>query len=108
MPDTNHRSSTEGKAAEPAPPKSSYWLQSLQITLTLLAVWAFLSLGCGVVLRKFLDSTMPSVGGAPFGFWMAQQGAIAGFLVLLVIYMILMNRLDDEHGFGNEEQGDTP
>ena len=105
MPDKNPYSPTAGKAAKPAPPNSSYWLKSLLITLALLAVWAFLSPGCGVVLRGFLDKSLPALGGAPFGFWMAQQGAIAGFLVLLVIYMILMNRLDDEHGYGDEEQG---
>ncbi|MEC8557027.1 MAG: DUF4212 domain-containing protein [Planctomycetota bacterium] len=104
MPDKNLYSPTEEKVAKPATSKSSYWLKSLLITLSLLAIWAFLSLGCGVVLRGFLDRFLPSLGGAPFGFWMAQQGAIAGFLVLLVIYMILMNRLDDEHGYGDEEQ----
>ena len=68
--------------------------------LGILSVWAFISLGCSVLFREFLDQAMPSVGGAPFGFWMAQQGSIIGFLTLLVVYMVLMNRLDSQHGFG--------
>jgi len=44
------------------------------------------------------------MGGAPFGFWMAQQGAIIGFLLLLFLYMILMNSLDRKSGFDQENE----
>ena len=67
----------------------------------------FITLGvCLAGLRnrvsRLLDSVVPNVGGAPFGFWMAQQGSIIGFLILLFLYMVLMNRLDRKHGFGDE------
>lgn len=78
---------------------NAYWAKSLQVVCTILALWAFISLGCGILFRDLLDSMMPNVGGAPFGFWMAQQGAIIGFLVLLVVYMVWMNALDRSHGF---------
>ena len=77
----------------------AYWSQSLRIVYFILTVWFLLSLGCGVLFRTFLDANLPSIGGAPFGFWMAQQGAIIGFLVLLVVYMLWMNRLDAKHGY---------
>ena len=80
-----------------------YWKQCLNVVYIILGIWAFISLGCGVLFRDFLDSSMPSVGNAPFGFWMAQQGAIIAFLVLLFVYMILMNRLDRRHGFDKDE-----
>lgn len=83
---------------------AGYWAKSLRIVLSILAVWFFISLGCGVLLRSWLDATLPAIGGAPFGFWMAQQGAIMGFLGLLVVYMICMNRLDDQHGYGEGDQ----
>jgi len=81
----------------------SYWSASLKIVLVILALWATVSLGCGILLRDVLDSALPPVGGAPFGFWMAQQGAIICFVVLLVLYMVLMNRLDRKHGFDQEQ-----
>ncbi len=83
---------------------SHYWHASLRVTLSLLSVWALLSLGCGILFRDFLDARLPNVGGAPFGFWMAQQGAIVGFLILLVIYKVVMNRIDHQHGYDPEDQ----
>lgn len=80
-----------------------YWRQSLNVVYLILGIWAFISLGCGIVFRDFLDRTLPNIGNAPFGFWMAQQGAIIGFLALLVLYMLLMNGLDRKHGFDKDE-----
>lgn len=82
--------------------RDAYWSASLQIVGFILFLWALVSLGCGILFRDFLDATLPSIGGAPFGFWMAQQGSIIGFLILLFLYMVLMNRLDRKHGFGEE------
>lgn len=82
----------------------AYWRSSLKIVFVILAIWAGLSLGCGILFRPWLDSTLPAIGNAPFGFWMAQQGAIIGFVVLLIVYMVLMNRLDDAHGFGGDDE----
>ncbi len=61
-------------------------------------------MGCGILFREALDASALSVGGAPLGFWMAQQGSIIGFLFLLFLYMVLMNRLDRAHGFDQEDQ----
>lgn len=91
------------------PPKENvgasdvYWRKSLNVVLVILAIWATISLGCGVLFREALDAAMPSVGHAPFGFWMAQQGAIIGFLILLFVYMATMNALDRRHGFDEDE-----
>ncbi len=82
---------------------ADYWSSSLRIVITLLSIWAFISLGCGILFRELLDNLMPNIGGAPFGFWMAQQGSIIGFLVLLFVYMLAMNRLDRQSGFGDQE-----
>lgn len=75
----------------------------LRIVLCLLVVWFFVSFGCGILLREWLDANAPSVGNAPFGFWMAQQGSILTFVVLLIIYALLMNRLDEKHGYSEDQ-----
>lgn len=45
---------------------------------------------------------MPSIGSVPFGFWMAQQGSIICFVLLLVVYAVCMRRLDNKHGYDEE------
>lgn len=79
----------------------AYWKKSLNIVYVVLGIWAFISLGCGILFRDFLDAW--HVGHAPLGFWMAQQGAIIGFLILLFVYMLSMNVLDRRHGFGEDD-----
>ena len=75
---------------------------SLKITLSLLAFWFMISFVAGILLRDWLDVNFPSVGSAPFGFWMAQQGSIIGFVLILISYVYLMNRLDRKHGYSEE------
>ncbi len=71
----------------------------LKLVLGLLAVWFCVSFGCGIIFREWLDANAPQIGNAPFGFWMAQQGAIICFVFLLLVYALLMNRLDIKHGY---------
>ena len=71
-----------------------YWTKSLQIVLFILAIWFVLSLGCGVLFREKLDALLPPMGGAPFGFWMAQQGTTIAFIFVTLAYVLIMKRLD--------------
>ncbi len=80
-----------------------YWKACLKLVLCLLAVWFSISFVCGILLRDWLDVNAPKVGNAPFGFWMAQQGSIIGFILLLIVYAIVMNRLDARYGFNKNE-----
>jgi len=81
-----------------------YWSKSLRIVCIVLSIWLFVSLGCGILFRDLLDAWLPNIGGAPFGFWMAQQGSIICFLLLLFLYRFLMNGLDKRYGFGEGDQ----
>ena len=92
---------SENDITQPPSNGEKYWTKSLRIVGFILVLWALVSLGCGILFRDILDNVLPSVGGAPFGFWMAQQGSIIGFLVLLFLYMLLMNGLDRAHGFND-------
>jgi len=74
--------------------RSDYHHVALRLLLGLLSIWFILSFGCAILWRDWLDVHMPPIGHAPFGFWMAQQGSILGFVGLLIIYAIAMNRLD--------------
>jgi putative solute:sodium symporter small subunit len=61
----------------------------------LLLIWAVVGLGAGVLFADFLNQW--SLGGYPLGFWFAQQGSIIVFVVLILVYAVMMNRLDREH-----------
>jgi len=45
-----------------------------------------------------------SIGGAPLGFWMAQQGSIICFVFLLIAYAFFMNKLDAKYGYEEEDE----
>jgi len=82
-----------------------YGRAKLKALFVILAIWFIVSFGCGILFRDQLDGLF-KIGKAPFGFWMAQQGSIICFVVLLVVYAIWMNRLDSKFGF-TENGGDA-
>ncbi|MEM6667313.1 MAG: DUF4212 domain-containing protein [Pseudomonadota bacterium] len=69
-----------------------YWSAVIRLTCTLLAIWFAVSYGAGILFRDFLDQF--AIGGAPLGFWFAQQGAIYVFVGLIFYYCVAMNRLE--------------
>lgn len=86
-----------------ANPDKTYQRMCLRIVCSLLAVWFLVSFGCGILFRDWLDAHAPSVGNAPFGFWMAQQGSIITFVFILVVHDALMGLLDKKHGYSEDD-----
>lgn len=74
----------------------AYWRDTVRLTIILLAIWFAVSYGAGILLRGWLDQV--SIGGAPLGFWFAQQGAIYVFTGLIFYYCIAMRRIEKKHG----------
>ena len=74
-----------------------YWRSNLRIMAGLLAVWAFVSFGCGILFADWLDQYRLPFTGFPLGFWFAQQGSVAVFVVCILVYCLAMNRLDQRH-----------
>ena len=72
--------------------QAAYWKSTLRLTLSLLIIWFLVSFGAGILLREALDNF--TIGGAPLGFWFAQNGSIYVFLLLIVIYCIRMTQLE--------------
>ena len=72
-----------------------YWRKNMLIMFLLLIIWAVVGLGCGVLLADRLNNF--SLGGFPLGFWFAQQGSILVFILLILAYSVLLNRLDAQH-----------
>jgi len=72
-----------------------YWRANAILVTVLLAVWAAVGLGCGILFAEPLNEFY--LGGFPLGFWFAQQGSILVFVILILTYAIGMNRLDRRH-----------
>jgi len=72
-----------------------YWAQNLRIMAVLLVIWALAGLGCGILFADALHGIR--IGGFPLGFWFAQQGSVVIYVVLILVYALLLNRLDDRH-----------
>ena len=83
--------------------RGRYWQANLRCVGVLLSIWFFVSYGCGILLRDWLDANFPKIGTAPFGFWMAQQGAIICFVLLLISYAFWMKKLDAQFEVDEEE-----
>jgi putative solute:sodium symporter small subunit len=91
MTDTHSQKADPGKIDTKA-----YWSSVIRLTLSLLAIWFVVSYGFGILLRDQLDAF--SIGGAPLGFWFAQQGAIYVFVALIFYYVFAMGRLERKFG----------
>jgi putative solute:sodium symporter small subunit len=70
----------------------NYWRNSLRLVAVLLAVWFVVSFMAGILFVDELNTIM--MGGFPLGFWFSQQGSILVFVVLILIYCVVMDRLD--------------
>tara|TARA_Y100000588_G_scaffold64114_1_gene63856 strand:- start:3224 stop:3523 length:300 start_codon:yes stop_codon:yes gene_type:complete len=87
----------ENSAANPA----LYWQANTKLLLIMLSVWFLASFGLGILFVDQLDQFR--FMGFPFGFWMAQQGYIVVFLVIIAVYVFRMNKIDRAHGVEEED-----
>ena len=78
-----------------------YWKKNTRIVLSLLAVWFFVSFGMGILLVDVLDNFR--IFGFKLGFWMAQQGSIFCFVILIFVYVYRMNKLDHQYDMDEDQ-----
>ena len=85
------------------PPENGYWRSTIRLILVLLAIWALVSIGAGILFVKPLNTL--TVGRLPAGFWMAQQGSIIIFVLLIYVFARRMDTLDRRYGKDREDVG---
>ncbi len=83
--------------------QNRYWSRTVRRITVLLAIWFVAGPLMGIVFVEPLNEF--SIGGVPFGFWMAQQGAIYVFVILIFVNAWLADRVDEE--FGVHETAET-
>jgi putative solute:sodium symporter small subunit len=74
---------------------NAYWKENIRIVLSLLSVWFLVSFGMSILFVDYLDNFR--FFGFKLGFWMAQQGAIYFFLVIIFVYVYKMKNLDRKY-----------
>ncbi len=73
-----------------------YWKTNLKYLGILLTIWFAVSYLFGIILVDELNSI--KIKGFKLGFWFAQQGSIYFFVVIILVYIKLMNKLDKKYG----------
>ena len=82
--------------------RRAYWRRNLRLMGVLLAIWALVSYGAGILFVEPLNNL--SIFGIPLGFWFAQQGSIVIFVLLIATYVWRMDKLDAEYGIDEYEE----
>lgn len=78
----------------------AYWQKNLNITSVLLAIWFVVTF----VVTYFARELNFNFFGWPFSFWMAAQGSLVVYVVIIWYYADYMNKLDQEHGVAEAEE----
>ena len=83
--------------------RKQYWRRQLRRTSILLIIWAVVGFGLSILFVEELNQI--HLGTMPLGFWMAQQGSIFVFILLILAYALLMERADREAGLDETHDG---
>ena len=76
-----------------------YWQKNLRITGILLFIWFVVTF----VVAYFARDLAFNFFGWPFSWWVAAQGALVVYVLIIGYYAYYMNRLDIEHDVAEEE-----
>jgi putative solute:sodium symporter small subunit len=77
----------------------AYWSKNLTITAVLLAIWFVVTYVVGYFARDLNFNFF----GWPFSWWVAGQGALVVYVLIIWFYARYMNKLDQEYGVAEEE-----
>ncbi len=82
--------------------QEEHWRKTTRLMFTHLGVWFFF----GYVIHMFvvpLNKIVIPILNFPLGFYMAAQGSLIVFVVMLFVFARQQNRIDREHGYAEED-----
>ncbi len=77
----------------------SYWNKTRSLMFLMLGLWVFF----GYIIHMFvvqLNSIV--IFGFPLGFYMAAQGSLIAFVIMLFWFARKQNGIDEEHGVAED------
>ena len=78
--------------------RRQYWRKNLTITGGLLVIWFLVTFGVAFFARELSFNFF----GWPFSFWVAAQGALIVYILIVWFYARSLNGMDQEHQAGEE------
>ncbi|HNU11642.1 MAG TPA: DUF4212 domain-containing protein [Rubrivivax sp.] len=72
--------------------QTRYWRRTRRLTGALLLLWLLLSLAASYFARDVDFAFL----GWRFSFWLGAQGALLAFLVIVVVYAVVMERIEKD------------
>jgi len=85
--------------------RRAYWRSNMRLTCTMLAIW-FVATFVVVYFARELSGII--FFGWPLSFYMAAQGSLLIYVVIVWFLARRMARLDEEHGFAEDDVGESP
>lgn len=82
--------------------EEAHWRKTTRLMLTHLGIWFFF----GFVIHMFvkpLNNIVIPILGFPLGFYMAAQGSLIVFVVMLFLFARQQEKIDQEFGFAEED-----
>jgi len=82
--------------------QEAHWNKTTRLMLTHLGVWFFFGYFIHFFVRD-LNAFIIPVLGFPFGFYMAAQGSLIAFVVMLFMFAKQQDKIDRDHGYAEDE-----
>jgi putative solute:sodium symporter small subunit len=80
----------------------AHWRRTTRLMLTHLAIWLFFGYIVHMFVNQLNQITIP-VLQFPLGFYMAAQGSLIAFVVMLFVFARQQDRIDREHGVAEDD-----
>ncbi len=81
----------------------AYWRANLTLIVILLVIWFLASYAHPPFAKAVNNVTI--LTGFPLGYWLASQGSITLFVILIFVYALVMNNVIDPK-YGMNEEGE--
>jgi putative solute:sodium symporter small subunit len=78
-----------------------YWRKNLNLTMVLLAIWFVSTFVMGYFARELATINF---FGWPLSFYMAAQGSLIIYVIIILIYARSMKRLDEQYGVSEGDE----
>jgi putative solute:sodium symporter small subunit len=82
------------------PNEQAHWRRTTNLMLVHLGIWLFF----GYIIHMFVHVlNKVTILGFPLGFYMAAQGSLIAFVVMLFVFAKQQDRIDREHGVAEDD-----
>jgi putative solute:sodium symporter small subunit len=82
--------------------EEAHWRETTRLMLTHLGIWFFF----GYIIHMFvvpLNKIHIPILGFPLGFYMAAQGSLIAFVVMLFLFARQQDAIDRKYGFAEDD-----